>query len=227
MQSVEVEKESIKKDKKSRHKSHKRKRRRSSSSQYSSDLDREDGEISGSDSSSSESEKEERLFRKKKDIACKYPPSMRLIVIETDLKLLKKGSLFLVTYKGGSLGREGSHDVLIPDINISKQHLKFFYNHKKNYYECQDVGSRNGTLVNGEKLSESQKESARVPLLHDDVIEISKTKILCHIHQGTTTCTKCEPGLVQQTSEPATAVVVVQKEPVLSHKEQLKQLQKR
>lgn len=54
------------------------------------------------------------------DLAKNYPPCMRIIVKETDLVELKLGSLFLVTYTGGSLGREGDHSVLIPDINISK-----------------------------------------------------------------------------------------------------------
>lgn len=45
---------------------------------------------------------------------------MRIIVKETDLIKLKLGSLFLVTCLGGTLGREGDHSVLIPDINISK-----------------------------------------------------------------------------------------------------------
>lgn len=49
-----------------------------------------------------------------------YPPCMRIIVKETNLQKLKIGSLFIVTYTGGSLGREGDHSVLIPDINISK-----------------------------------------------------------------------------------------------------------
>jgi len=52
------------------------------------------------------------------DLAKSYPPCMRIIVKETDLAKLKLGSLFLVTCTGGSLGREGNHSVLIPDINI-------------------------------------------------------------------------------------------------------------
>jgi hypothetical protein len=54
------------------------------------------------------------------DIAKKYPPSLRLIVQETNLPKLKVGNLFIVTYMGGALGREGEHEVVIPDINISK-----------------------------------------------------------------------------------------------------------
>ena len=53
-------------------------------------------------------------------MAKKYPPSLRIVVVETNLDKIDVGKLFLVTYKGGSLGREGTHDVLIPDINISK-----------------------------------------------------------------------------------------------------------
>lgn len=54
------------------------------------------------------------------EMAKKYPPSLRIVVVETNLDKIDVGKLFLVTYKGGSLGREGTHDVLIPDINISK-----------------------------------------------------------------------------------------------------------
>lgn len=54
------------------------------------------------------------------DIAKKYPPSIRLVVLETNLTKLKIGELFIITYKGGTLGREGSHEVIIPDINVSK-----------------------------------------------------------------------------------------------------------
>lgn len=54
------------------------------------------------------------------DLAKSYPPCIRIIVKETNLMKLKVGCLFLVPYTGGSLGREGDHSVLIPDVNISK-----------------------------------------------------------------------------------------------------------
>lgn len=54
------------------------------------------------------------------DIAKTYPPCMRIIVKETNLPKLKVGSLFLVAYTGGSMGKEGDHSVIIPDINVSK-----------------------------------------------------------------------------------------------------------
>jgi hypothetical protein len=50
---------------------------------------------------------------------------MRLMVLETELKNLRVGTLFLVTCTGGTMGREGSgHSVCIPDINVSKVSLK-------------------------------------------------------------------------------------------------------
>lgn len=59
------------------------------------------------------------------DLAKTYPPCMRIIVKETTLLKLKVGSLFLVAYTGGSIGREGDHSVVIPDINISKVSSKY------------------------------------------------------------------------------------------------------
>lgn len=53
---------------------------------------------------------------------------MRIIVKETNLPKLKVGSLFLVTYIGGSLGREGDHSVLISDINVSKVCIIIYIN---------------------------------------------------------------------------------------------------
>ena len=43
-----------------------------------------------------------------------------MIVKDTDLLKIKVGTLFIVTYTGGSIGREGDHCVTIPDINVSK-----------------------------------------------------------------------------------------------------------
>lgn len=59
------------------------------------------------------------------DIAKKYPPSLRIVVQESNLEGLKVGSLSLITFKGGSLGREGNHDVIIPDVNVSKVFILF------------------------------------------------------------------------------------------------------
>lgn len=160
------------------------------------------------------------------EIAKKYPPSLRLIVVESDT--CEVGKLFVVTFKGGSLGREGSHEVLIPDMNISRTHLKFTYNHKKKVYQLVDR-SRNGTLLNGVQLSSlTQEDSNPSDLDHGSFLQLSKTKLLCHVHEGLTTCNDCEPYnyLKKSAEEPKSAEVDPQPSN-LSHKEQLKLLQKR
>ncbi|XP_067203473.1 angiogenic factor with G patch and FHA domains 1 isoform X3 [Linepithema humile] len=161
-----------------------------------SESEKDDGisdEITPDISINSESDHEEE-----QDLAKSYPPCIRIIVKETNLAKLKTGSLFLVTYTGGSLGREGDHSVLIPDINISKHHARFSYDETKKQYQMIDSGSRNGTFLNGKRLSVAKQESEPHEITHGSVIKIGETKLLCHIHNGNETCGHCEPGLIQQ-----------------------------
>ncbi|KAK2581737.1 hypothetical protein KPH14_002220 [Odynerus spinipes] len=139
----------------------------------------------------------ERYRRHALDLAKTYPPCMRIIVRETNLPKLKVGSLFLVAYTGGSMGREGDHSVIIPDINVSKHHARFFYNETTNSYWIVDSGSRNGTFLNGKRLSVAKQESESYEIVHGSIIQVGGTKLLCHIHNGNGTCGHCEPGLVQ------------------------------
>ncbi|XP_046753869.1 angiogenic factor with G patch and FHA domains 1 isoform X2 [Diprion similis] len=132
------------------------------------------------------------------ELAKTYPPCIRIIVKETSLPKLKPGSLFLVAYTGGSMGREGDHSVLIQDINISKQHARFQYDEVNKRYEIIDLGSRNGTILNGKRLSVAKQESEPFEIVHGSIIQVGCTKLLCHIHNGHETCGHCEPGLVQQ-----------------------------
>uniref|UniRef100_A0A1B0G744 Angiogenic factor with G patch and FHA domains 1 n=1 Tax=Glossina morsitans morsitans TaxID=37546 RepID=A0A1B0G744_GLOMM len=223
---------------KSKKRKHSRKRSISGSDMESdkkAKADIEDGELStssssgvndNSDTNSEEDKHKVPVFKgggRFQDIAKKYPPSLRIIVQETNLEDLKVGSLSIITYKGGSLGREGNHDVIIPDVNVSKYHLKFIYDTKKSVYKCVDLGSRNGTLLNGQRMSVSKSESDCHFLVHGSVLQIGQTKLLCHVHEGNSTCGLCEPGLLIDSSrETSTGSAVV-----LSHKEQLKKLQKK
>ncbi|XP_011251924.1 angiogenic factor with G patch and FHA domains 1 isoform X1 [Camponotus floridanus] len=150
-------------------------------------------EISPNISTNSESDSEEES-----DLAKSYPPCMRIITKETDLPKLKVGSLFLVTCIGGTLGREGDHSVLIPDINVSKHHARFIYDETKKQYRIIDSASRNGTFLDGKRLSVAKQESEAHEIKHGSVIKVGGTKLLCHIHNGNETCGHCEPGLVQQ-----------------------------
>lgn len=124
-------------------------------------------------------------------------PCMRIIVKKTSVLGVKEGSLHIVTYKGGSLGREGDHSILIPDINVSKHHIRFTFDEDKGNFLVTDMGSRNGTILNGKRMSSSKQESEALEVVHGSSIQIGSTVLLCHVHSGHQTCGHCEPGLIQ------------------------------
>ncbi|XP_070161472.1 angiogenic factor with G patch and FHA domains 1 [Polyergus mexicanus] len=187
------------------HKDNVKKRKIVNEEENSEDIEPEEGECSESENDDVSDEitpdistNSESDYEEEPDLAKSYPPCMRIIVKETDLPKLKVGSLFLVTYIGGSLGREGDHSVLIPDINVSKYHARFTYDEIKKQYHIIDSGSRNGTFLNGKRLSVAKQESEAHEITHGSIIKLGETKLLCHIHNGNETCGHCEPGLVQQ-----------------------------
>lgn len=186
--------------------------------------DLEDGEISSEDSYVECSSDDEHIYE---DISKHYPPSLRLIVQQSANEKLKVGTLFLVTCKGGSLGREAEHDVVLPDINVSKCHLRFSYDEAEACYKCQDQGSRNGTILNSTRMSESTQPSELFSIPHGSVIQISETKLLCHVHPGTTTCGYCEPGLLMQPEKGGSSGGAAEGGSSGTHKSQLKLLQKK
>nr|CAD7455601.1 unnamed protein product [Timema tahoe] len=167
----------------------------------------EEGECSDSSGDESETASSQELSENvetvitEQEVAEAWPPCMRIIVEETGLDNLKVGSLSIVTCTGGTLGREKEHAVHIPDINISKHHAKFTFNEAEGKYFIVDFGSRNGTYLNGERLSVALRESEPHEVLHGSILQLGSTKLLCHIHMGRETCKQCEPGLVQGTKE--------------------------
>lgn len=230
-------------------KSRKQNRRKDERRKTDSDVNREEGELDSSSGGGESDWSERRVIvinssgsekgtaaievdlndyaGKPSDVARKYPPSLRLIVQESNVDTLKQGSLFIITCKGGSLGREGDHDVIIPDMNVSKYHLKFLYHSQRGTYQLFDLGSRNGTLLNGTRLAPTMQESDTFDIVHGDVIELNRTKLLCHIHDGSYTCGACEPGLLMKKRG---AIDPMEDERItkpVSHKEGLKLLQRR
>ncbi|XP_049963520.1 angiogenic factor with G patch and FHA domains 1 isoform X2 [Schistocerca serialis cubense] len=157
------------------------------------------------------------------DCSKAYPPCMRIVVKETNVEKLKIGTLFIVTYTGGTLGREGDHSVLIPDINVSKFHAKLSFDDGK--YSIIDFGSRNGTYLNGSRLSACKQESEPFEVVHGSILQVGGTKLLCHIHLGHDTCGHCEPGLLQQVSSDRNEEKLTKRS--ISYKSGLKQLQRK
>lgn len=135
-------------------------------------------------------------------VAKHHPPCMRIIVKETNLPKVKVGTLYLITKDGGTIGREGeNHAIVIRDHNVSRNHLDINYDMDKRMYLAVDLGSKNGTILNGIRMSESQEKSTPVEVVHGSTIQLGETKLLCHIHAGNDTCGHCEPGLIMETQE--------------------------
>nr|XP_026492670.1 angiogenic factor with G patch and FHA domains 1 isoform X1 [Vanessa tameamea] len=164
----------------------------------------EDGECSDSSSELSDAGSDASTSTASDDesVAKHHPPCMRVIVRETNLPKLKVGSLYLITKDGGTIGREGDHhSIVIRDHNVSRNHLDINYDMDKRMYLAIDLGSKNGTIINGIRISESQERSRPVEIVHGSTIQLGETKLLCHIHAGNDTCGHCEPGLIMETQE--------------------------
>lgn len=165
----------------------------------------EEGECSDTESEEENDDRPEDSTSTASDddsVARHHPPCMRVIVRETKLAKLKVGSLFLITKDGGTIGREGEqHTILLRDHNVSRIHLDIKYDEAKSAYTATDLGSKNGTILNGIRMSESQETSKPIEVLHGSTIQLGETKLLCHIHPGNDTCGHCEPGLLMETEE--------------------------
>jgi len=75
-----------------------------------------------------------------------------------------------INYPEITVGKHPENNLVIEgDHTVSSQHIRIYY--KNNAYYIQDLGSTNGTKVNGVKIKEKQ-------LKHNDTIQIGKTKIL-------------------------------------------------
>lgn len=123
---------------------------------------------------------------------------MRIIVEESGIPTLKVGSLHILTYEGGTMGREGKHDIIIPDINVSKHHLRLTFDKDAKEFQAVDLGSRNGTFLNSKRMSPSKQESEPMQVVHGSKLQLGSVTLLCHVHIGNQTCGHCEPGLIQK-----------------------------
>ena len=82
------------------------------------------------------------------------------------------GRVFLLNLEGNLLGRDDFADVQIVDGGISRRHAMVSWNPELSAFEVSDLGSRNGTGLNGQKL-----KGPRV-LVRGDKIEIGIHTVL-------------------------------------------------
>ncbi|KAK8407803.1 hypothetical protein O3P69_002383 [Scylla paramamosain] len=200
-------------NKKSRKRKTAKKERTKSSNKNEDTEDREEGECTESDGEDDDVEEEdEKEEEEEEDTASPVqheeeppgggdiPPSLRLMVVEGGERV-RVGELHVVTLNGGTVGRESTNDVHLPDLNVSKMHAEIEYRStgaEDHHYFLRDLGSNNGTFVNSMRLSEARQPSKQVEVGHGWEVQFGPIKVKCHLHPGNLTCNECEPGLVLQ-----------------------------
>ncbi len=89
---------------------------------------------------------------------------------EQPVLIMREGELagqsWTVTEAVYSIGRGGECDLTLPERQVSRQHIKILLENGR--YFLQDLGSKNGTHLNGRKV-----ESQTVPLQDGDEIQIA------------------------------------------------------
>ncbi|MHB8170054.1 MAG: FHA domain-containing protein [Thermincolia bacterium] len=81
-----------------------------------------------------------------------YKPSAELVVLESVASSLSKGEVINID-RNITIGRESANDVRVEDSFASHEHARLFY-HKGQYW-LEDLGSTNGTFVNGQRIKDA------------------------------------------------------------------------
>ena len=74
------------------------------------------------------------------------------------------------------VGRALPADIVVDDMTISRQHARFSY--REGYVEVEDLGSRNGTLVRGMRVSSSAR------LRSGDDVRLGGVAVSIHLREG-------------------------------------------
>jgi pSer/pThr/pTyr-binding forkhead associated (FHA) protein len=80
------------------------------------------------------------------------------------------GSTFLVDSDETSLGRDTDSDVFLDDITVSRTHARIERRDHASFF-VKDLGSLNGTYVNGEAVEETK-------LARGDEVQVGKFKLV-------------------------------------------------
>jgi len=82
-----------------------------------------------------------------------------------------KGSRYLITRSGATVGRSPESDIFLDDVTVSRSHAVISYDDQKSHFVLSDRSSLNGTYVNG-SISENSI------LSHGDEVQIGKFHLL-------------------------------------------------
>ena len=88
------------------------------------------------------------------------------------------GTRYAITSEWITGGRHPDSDVFLDDITVSRRHVELSTN--STGHVIRDVGSLNGTYLNGERLADSE-----VSLTNGDELQIGKFKLLYLVSSST------------------------------------------
>jgi pSer/pThr/pTyr-binding forkhead associated (FHA) protein len=83
----------------------------------------------------------------------------------------KPSKTYLVEYRNVLIGRGKDAQLLLPDISVSRHHARLV--RREQGYVLMDLGSQNGTTVNGQRITEHLLES-------NDEIQMGKFLLIFH-----------------------------------------------
>ena len=82
-----------------------------------------------------------------------------------------KGSRYLITSEGATIGRSHESDVFLDDVTVSRSHAAVAFDDKQVRFVLTDRSSLNGTYVNGSVVE-------KVILSHGDEVQVGKFHLL-------------------------------------------------
>ena len=85
------------------------------------------------------------------------------------------GSRFLLDGDSTTVGRHPSSDIFLDDVTVSRRHAEFL--REGTSFSVRDVGSLNGTYVNGQRIDSS-------PLATGDEVQVGKFRLVVMLGEG-------------------------------------------
>jgi hypothetical protein len=82
-----------------------------------------------------------------------------------------KGSRYLITRGGATIGRSQESEIFLDDVTVSRSHAAITYDDQKSHFVISDRSSLNGTYING-SICETKN------LSHGDEVQIGKFHLL-------------------------------------------------
>ena len=95
------------------------------------------------------------------------PPNTALLVVRRGPNA---GARFLLDHNVTTSGRHPDSDIFLDDVTVSRRHAEF-HRDASGYFTVRDVGSLNGTYVNGEQVDETKLASG-------DEVQVGRFKLV-------------------------------------------------